>query len=71
MSRSRACAAGSVNGRAALRCSSSGRCTPGPRRCTTRWSRGSGTGELAGIVGTLHLDIEEDGTHRYELTYDL
>ncbi|MGZ4617730.1 MAG: DUF3224 domain-containing protein [Frankiaceae bacterium] len=32
---------------------------------------GSGTGELAGIVGTLHLDIEEDGTHRYELTYDL
>ncbi|MGZ4506715.1 MAG: hypothetical protein ACXVX0_05625 [Blastococcus sp.] len=26
---------------------------------------------MAGIVGTLHLDIEEDGTHRYELTYDL
>ena len=32
---------------------------------------GSGTGQLAGITGTLHLDIDEDGTHRYELHYDL
>ncbi len=32
---------------------------------------GSGTGDLTGIAGTLHLDIEEDGTHRYELHYDL
>ena len=32
---------------------------------------GSGSGQLAGIVGTLHLDIDEDGTHHYELEYDL
>ncbi len=32
---------------------------------------GSGSGQLAGIVGTLHLDIDDDGTHHYELEYDL
>jgi hypothetical protein len=32
---------------------------------------GSGTGELSGISGTVALTIEADGTHRYELTYDL
>ncbi len=32
---------------------------------------GSGTGELAGITGTLHLDIDADGTHRYHLDYEL
>lgn len=32
---------------------------------------GSGTGQLSGITGTLHLDIDEDGTHRYALEYDL
>ena len=32
---------------------------------------GSGSDELAGITGTLQLDIDEDGTHRYELEYDL
>jgi hypothetical protein len=32
---------------------------------------GSGTGELAGIDGTLSLTIEDDGTHRYDLTYRL
>jgi hypothetical protein len=32
---------------------------------------GSGTGQLTGITGTLHLDIDEGGTHRYELHYDL
>ena len=31
---------------------------------------GSGGGDFAGIVGTLHLDID-DGIHRYELRYDL
>jgi hypothetical protein len=31
---------------------------------------GSGHGELEGIVGSLHLVIE-DGVHRYELQYDL
>jgi hypothetical protein len=31
---------------------------------------GSGTGELAGITGTLDLEIVE-GTHRYRLDYDL
>lgn len=32
---------------------------------------GSGQGELDGITGTLALSIEDDGTHRYELTYEL
>lgn len=32
---------------------------------------GSGTGELEGITGLLHLTIEDDGTHRYELDYTL
>lgn len=32
---------------------------------------GSGHGALAGISGTFHLVVEEDGTHRYELEYDL
>jgi Protein of unknown function (DUF3224) len=32
---------------------------------------GSGTGQLTGITGTLHLDIDDGGTHRYELHYDL
>jgi hypothetical protein len=32
---------------------------------------GSGTGGLAGISGTLHLEIDDDGTHRYALEYDV
>jgi len=32
---------------------------------------GSGTGELAGIEGTLSLTIEDDGTHRFDLGYSL
>jgi hypothetical protein len=32
---------------------------------------GSGYGELAGISGILRLTIDEDGTHHYELEYDL
>ena len=32
---------------------------------------GSGSGGLAGLTGTLHLVIDDDGTHRYELRYDL
>jgi hypothetical protein len=32
---------------------------------------GSGSGGLTGITGTLHLVIDDDGTHRYELRYDL
>jgi Protein of unknown function (DUF3224) len=32
---------------------------------------GSGTGRLEGITGTLHLDIDGDGTHRYRLEYEL
>ena len=31
---------------------------------------GSGRGALAGITGTLQLTIDDDGTHRYELSYD-
>jgi hypothetical protein len=32
---------------------------------------GSGYGELTGLSGTLRLTIDEDGTHHYELGYDL
>ena len=32
---------------------------------------GSGTGGLNGVTGTLHLDVDEHGTHRYELEYEL
>ncbi len=32
---------------------------------------GSGGGDLAGISGTFHLTIGEDGTHRYALDYEL
>ena len=32
---------------------------------------GSGTGDLAGLDGALSLTIEDDGTHRYDLTYTL
>jgi hypothetical protein len=32
---------------------------------------GSGTGGLAGITGTLHLEADDDGTHRYVLEHDL
>ena len=32
---------------------------------------GSGHGELEGIVGTLHLTIDDDGVHHYELQYDI
>ena len=32
---------------------------------------GSGCGALEGMTGTLQLNIDEDGTHRYELDYDL
>lgn len=31
---------------------------------------GSGQGELEGLVGSLELAIEADGTHRYKLTYE-
>ncbi len=32
---------------------------------------GSGDGELEGIAGSFHFTVETDGTHRYELEYDL
>ena len=32
---------------------------------------GSGNGEPDGITGTFHLTVEADGTHQYELEYDL
>jgi hypothetical protein len=32
---------------------------------------GSGTGGLAGISGTLVLEVDDDGTHRYALDHDL
>ena len=32
---------------------------------------GSGTGGLNGVTGNLHLDVDKDGTHRYELEYEV
>ena len=32
---------------------------------------GSGRGELEGMTGALHLTVDEDGTHRYELEYSI
>jgi hypothetical protein len=32
---------------------------------------GSGDGELQGITGTMHLTIDDDGMHRFELNYEL
>ena len=32
---------------------------------------GSGSGELAGVLGSLHLTFDADGTHRFELDYEL
>ena len=32
---------------------------------------GSGSGQLTGITGVLHLHVDGNGSHRYELHYDL
>lgn len=32
---------------------------------------GSGRGALEGIVGSFHLNVDDDGTHRYELVYEI
>ncbi len=32
---------------------------------------GSGDGELQDITGTFHLMVDDDGTHRFELNYEL
>jgi hypothetical protein len=32
---------------------------------------GSGSGALEGIAGSFHLTVEDDGTHRYELEYEV
>ena len=32
---------------------------------------GSGSDQLAGITGTVQLTVDDDGTHSYELAYDL
>ena len=32
---------------------------------------GSGHGTLEGVTGTLHLTVEDDGTHQYELEYEV
>lgn len=32
---------------------------------------GSGHGSLEGITGVFNLTVEDDGTHRYELDYDI
>jgi hypothetical protein len=57
--------------RGALPSSSQGSCTPGSQSLRYEITPGSGRGALAGITGSLQLTIENDGTHRYELSYDL
>lgn len=32
---------------------------------------GSGTGDFAGITGDLELTVDDDGTHRYDLDYNV
>ncbi len=32
---------------------------------------GSGHGELEGMSGTFHLTVDDAGTHRYELEYEV
>ncbi|MEI2774836.1 MAG: DUF3224 domain-containing protein [Tetrasphaera sp.] len=32
---------------------------------------GSGTGDLAGITGTVRLDIDPDGTHHFTFEHSL
>ena len=34
-------------------------------------ARGTFHGDLAGIGGTFHLTVEDDGAHRYELEYEI
>jgi hypothetical protein len=36
-----------------------------------RWSLLAGRRQLTGIAGRLRRTIDEDGTHHYELEYDL
>jgi hypothetical protein len=38
---------------------------------TVRIVPDSGTGKLAGIAGTLRIDRDADGTHRYRLDYEV
>jgi hypothetical protein len=44
---------------------------PGAQELTYLVVPGSGTRDLAGLEGTLTLDIAGDGTHTYDLTYTL
>jgi hypothetical protein len=44
---------------------------PGLQELTYLVVPGSGTGDLAGLDGTLSLDVATDGTHSYDLTYSL
>lgn len=44
---------------------------PGGQELTYAVVPGSGTGDLAGIEGTLELVIDADGTHAYDLAYAL
>lgn len=32
---------------------------------------GSGSGGLAGISGSFHLTVDDDGTHRYQIDYEM
>ena len=41
------------------------------QQLTYRVVPGSGTGDLTGLDGLLRLDVAEDGTHRYALTWSL
>lgn len=63
---------GTVDGRAGTFCMQQmGTLTGGESRLTYGVVPGSGTGALEGMTGTLDLQIDEDGTHRYTLEYAL
>ena len=42
----------------------------GSQTLTYRIVPGSSAGDLEGLVGEFELTVEDDGTHRYALTYD-
>jgi len=44
---------------------------PGGQEQIYQVAPGSGTGDLAGITGTLKLDIDEDGKHSYTLDWTI
>lgn len=63
---------GKLNGRSgAFHLQHSGTMNRGAPTLTVAVVPDSGTGELAGLAGTLRIDVAPDGTHRYTFEYSL